>query len=65
MNTKIPAGATYLLVYSQNRYGENISPGAVILSDAVMPQGKALGVSFVDEDPEQGELCDGQSYLKR
>jgi len=54
--TPVPAGATHLLVFSRNEFGEYATPGSAILKDAVLPKGKPSSVSFVDEDGDKGEV---------
>jgi len=49
-NSPIPEGATHLLVFSRNGYGEYSSPGSLLLRDAALPKAKPGGISFVDED---------------
>jgi len=49
-NSKIPEGATHLLVFSRNAYGEYASPGSVLLRDAALPKAKPSGLAFEDED---------------
>ncbi|CAJ1454658.1 unnamed protein product [Effrenium voratum] len=49
-NSKIPEGATHLLVFSRNAYGEYSSPGSALLRDAALPKAKPGGLLFEDED---------------
>lgn len=56
MRSKIPDGATHLLVYSRNRHGEFATPGTVLIKDAVIPRDKATSLSFEDKDPDKGEV---------
>jgi len=49
-NSRIPEGATHLLVFSRNAYGEYSSPGSLLLRDAALPKAKPGGLSFEDED---------------
>lgn len=49
-NSPIPEGATHLLVFSRNEYGEYSSPGSLLLRDAALPKAKPSGLSFEDED---------------
>lgn len=55
-DTKAPANASHLLVFSSNRYGENSVPGSVALKDAYLPVERPQSVSFSDEDGERFEL---------
>jgi len=52
-NTAIPEGATHLLVFSQNAYGEYDSPGNTIIRDAVLPKAKPDGLDFDDTDGQK------------
>eukprot|EP00929_Paragymnodinium_shiwhaense_P069971 TRINITY_DN3536_c0_g1_i1.p1 TRINITY_DN3536_c0_g1~~TRINITY_DN3536_c0_g1_i1.p1 ORF type:complete len:667 (+),score=190.76 TRINITY_DN3536_c0_g1_i1:153-2153(+) len=56
MNTPVPDGATHLLVFSKNQYGEYGTPGSVIISDAVLPKGKPESISFEDQDGDRGHI---------
>eukprot|EP00931_Biecheleriopsis_adriatica_P042936 TRINITY_DN244_c0_g1_i1.p1 TRINITY_DN244_c0_g1~~TRINITY_DN244_c0_g1_i1.p1 ORF type:complete len:660 (+),score=166.69 TRINITY_DN244_c0_g1_i1:56-1981(+) len=49
-NSKIPEGATHLLVFSRNSHGEYATPGAVLVKDASLPKAKPGGLEFSDED---------------
>mmetsp|Transcript_64081 Transcript_64081/g.134725 ORF Transcript_64081/g.134725 Transcript_64081/m.134725 type:complete len:656 (+) Transcript_64081:111-2078(+) len=55
-NTKIPEGASHILVYSKNSYGEYDTPGWAVLKDAVLPKGKPTSLKFDDEDGDTGEV---------
>lgn len=55
-NSKIPDGATHLLVFSKNKYGEYSSPGSVLLKDAVLPKAKPGGVDFDDQEGEKNHV---------
>lgn len=37
-NSPVPEGATHLLVFSRNAYGEYASPGSLLLRDAALPK---------------------------
>mmetsp|Transcript_67914 Transcript_67914/g.196625 ORF Transcript_67914/g.196625 Transcript_67914/m.196625 type:complete len:639 (-) Transcript_67914:201-2117(-) len=54
--TPMPEGATHLLVFSRNEFGEYATPGSVLLKDAVLPKGRPASVSFIDEDGDKGEV---------
>lgn len=56
MNTALPLGATHLLVFSKNAYGEYGTAGSVIITDAVLPKAKPLGLTFEDEDGDRGHI---------
>jgi len=49
-NSAYPEGATHLLVYSANKYGEYSNPGSLLIKDATLPKAKPSGIQFVDED---------------
>jgi hypothetical protein len=55
-NTPLPAGATHLLVYSQNAHGDYDKPGSVVIVDAELPRSKPTQVTFDDEDGEKGSI---------
>ncbi|CAE8675307.1 unnamed protein product [Polarella glacialis] len=55
-STLIPDGATHLLVFSQNGYGEYSDPGSLVLKDAALPKAKPGGLVFDDEDGEKGAV---------
>lgn len=56
LNTPVPDGATHLLVFSKNEYGEFATPGQTIIKDAVLPKGKPTSLKFEDEDGDKGEV---------
>jgi len=56
MNTALPEGATHVLVFSKNEYGEYAIPGNSLLTDAVLPKSKPGSMQFEDEDGEVGEV---------
>jgi len=55
-NTAIPDGATHLLVFSENSFGEYATPGFTDITDAYLPRDKPKGMEFYDEDGEKGEV---------
>lgn len=55
-NTLLPEGATHLLVFSRNEFGEYATPGSAILKDAVLPKGRPTSLKFEDEDGDKGEV---------
>lgn len=56
MNTPFPEGATHLLVFSTNSFGEFATPGSTSLVDATLPKAKPGQVEFTDEDGDKGEI---------
>mmetsp|Transcript_10195 Transcript_10195/g.30256 ORF Transcript_10195/g.30256 Transcript_10195/m.30256 type:complete len:638 (+) Transcript_10195:83-1996(+) len=63
-NYKLPDGATHLLVFSKNEFGEYATPGTLMLKDAIMPKGKPQGLKFDDEDGEKGEVSGTVTVLR-
>jgi len=55
-NTALPDGATHLLVFSKNEYGEYAIPGSTLITDAVLPKQKPESIQFEDEDGDLGEV---------
>merc|ERR1719277_1347355 len=53
-NTPLPEGATHLLVFSENEFGEYATPGSMLLKDAILPTGKPTSLHFKDEDWDKG-----------
>lgn len=62
--TALPPGATHLLVFSSNAHGEQPNPGYLAIKDATLPKGKPEGISFVDEDPDKGEMRGQVTVIK-
>jgi hypothetical protein len=56
MNTALPDGATHILIFSKNEYGEYAIPGSALITDAVLPRSKPEFITFEDEDGELGEV---------
>eukprot|EP00930_Biecheleria_cincta_P016887 TRINITY_DN1358_c1_g1_i1.p1 TRINITY_DN1358_c1_g1~~TRINITY_DN1358_c1_g1_i1.p1 ORF type:complete len:647 (+),score=138.53 TRINITY_DN1358_c1_g1_i1:67-2007(+) len=63
-NTRLPDGATHLLVFSRNAYGEYSNPGSLLIRDAALPKAKPSGLQFTDEDGGQ-ELVQGRVTILR
>mmetsp|Transcript_50797 Transcript_50797/g.91251 ORF Transcript_50797/g.91251 Transcript_50797/m.91251 type:complete len:636 (-) Transcript_50797:80-1987(-) len=63
-NTAVPEGATHLLVYSSNSYGEYANPGSLLIKDATLPKAKPGGIAFVDEDGAK-DMVRGRVTIQR
>ncbi|CAK9097273.1 unnamed protein product [Durusdinium trenchii] len=63
-NSPVPEGATHLLVFSRNAYGEYATPGSLLLRDAALPKAKPGGLTFEDEDGGK-DLVRGRITISR
>ena len=63
VNTTIPTGATHLLLYAKNGYGEQTTPTSVAISDSSV-SGAVNGLTFADTDTTSGEIS-GTLYITK
>ncbi len=54
--SSIPAGATHLLVYTDDGTTEQTVPKAAVLTDLAIPTNAPVGVSFTDTAPQGAQL---------
>lgn len=64
LNTPLQAGATHLLVYTDNGTTEQTVPKATVFTDVAIPIHAAAGVSFTDTDQHASEIGGAVSITK-
>lgn len=63
-DTPVPLGANYLLVYTQNTYGEMASGIGAPINDKFIPMNPPKGIQFINMSSQKGEIAGPVTIFK-